>query len=59
MKKYLLYYLLRNQSELFSDPQVYETDLEGLVKAILVAQENGYKIVDLEIVNDQEMGNRT
>lgn len=51
MKKYRLVYYLRNQSKLFSDPKVFETDsFEKFKKAFEIAIENGYEVVDVETV---------
>lgn len=44
-----LVYMLKNQSELFSEPQVYETDDRiKLTEAIRIANINGYKILDIQ-----------
>lgn len=46
--KYTLVYYLNNQSELFSTPQVYQTeDLNSIKQAVQIAQTNGHKIVRL------------
>lgn len=44
-----LVYLLHNQSELFSEPQVYETnDRIRLAETVRIANINGYKILDIQ-----------
>ena len=46
--KYRLVYYLRNQSRVFSESQVYETDdIQDLKDAIEIAKVNGYEIVDI------------
>ena len=45
---YTLVYYLKGQSELFSNPQVYQTDdLDRIKRAVRIAKANGYKIVSL------------
>ena len=47
---YILRYYLRNQSQLFSEPQIYRTDSEENFKqALQIANANGYKIVSTEV----------
>lgn len=42
-------YLLPNQSELFSTPQVFETkDGKEWERAVSIAHEKGYKIIKVE-----------
>lgn len=51
MRKLRMYYYLTNQSELFSDPQMFETaDLKEWERAVNIAHEKGYKIVKVEKV---------
>lgn len=47
--KFVLYYYLPNQSELFCQPNVFETyNKDELNQAISIAKTNGYKLVKLE-----------
>lgn len=49
MKKYRMMYYLKNQSKLFSDPQVFETDsFEEFKRAFAKALECGYDVVEME-----------
>lgn len=46
--KYTLVYYLKGQSELFSNPKVYQTEsLDSIKRAVEIAKSNGYKIVNL------------
>ena len=46
-----MYYYLPNQSELFSDPFVFETkDGKEWERAVNIAHEKGYKIIRVERV---------
>ena len=46
-------YYLPNQAELFSAPQVFETqDAHEWEKAVNICHENGYKIVKVERIED-------
>lgn len=47
--KFVMFYYLPNQSELFSLPQVFETySKDEFNRAINIAKTNGYKLVKLE-----------
>ena len=47
--KFVMFYYLPNQSELFSLPQVFETySKDGFNRAINIAKTNWYKLVKLE-----------
>lgn len=56
MKKYKLYY---ECPELGEGTLVHITDFEGLQRAIVFARLNEIKLIDLEILDDQEGENRT
>lgn len=46
--KYTLVYYLKGQSELFSNPRVYQTEsLDSIKLAVAIAKSNGYKIVSI------------
>ena len=46
-----MYYYLPNQSELFSEPKVFQTkDGKEWERAVSIAHEKGYKIVKVERV---------
>lgn len=50
-KMLIMFYYLPNQSELFSDPQVFQTsDGKEWERAVNIAHEKGYKIVKVERV---------
>lgn len=45
-KNFEIVYLLKNQSELFSNPQVFQTnDIREYERAIDTAPKNGYKVL--------------
>ena len=49
MTRFRMSYYLPNQSELFSQPNVFETyNREELNQAVNIAKTNGYKLVKLE-----------
>lgn len=48
MKAYIMVYYLPNQSELFSNPYAVKfQSVEELMKGLKIAEDNGYRVIDI------------